>query len=88
MVKLPDVQTSPGSYVLTVGFNRNLTDSDTVTDLFIFGFNADLFNFNATTRIVTAKSSLSSGRYKFFVNGRLNGDYRNIPVFVDVIAVG
>ena len=76
-------------YVLTVGFNRNLTSDQEVNNIFLFGHNSGDFSINVATRVITTSTNLSAGKYQFFIVVLYDGVKSiDILVMVDVVAAG
>ena len=89
-VTLTEKDTSQnGVYVLTVGFNRNLTSDQEVNNIILFGHNSGDFSINVATRVITTSTILSAGKYQFFIVVLYDSVKSiDILVMVDVIAAG
>lgn len=76
-------------YVLTIGFNRNLTNNEEINGIILAGQNSGDFSINTATRVITTSTNLSAGKYQFLIIVLYN-TVKSIDIFVmvDVIAAG
>ena len=75
---------------MTIGFNRNLTNSEEINEIILVGQNYRDFSINTATRVITTSTNLSAGKYQFLLIVVYGSTFKSIDIFVmvDVIAAG